>query len=203
MRKCPALQLEFFNAKEQFLKALEGVRQDAEKERITGSLLKQVFYERQLKRLPDVKDYRHGHQLQRYTLRDGHACVKPPINSERTYTTIEPLRALFKSEVKRLGERLAMPKAIMERQPFPAAGLASRIMGDGYAAEAFDAARSHRLFSPRKSSAAARKGAFGSITRPWATTPTAGRAMSSSCAPARRATARRMPRGCPTTSPSG
>lgn len=123
----PGVKLTYFDAKDVFFKALEGVRPDAEKERITGSLLKQVFYD-QLRDFPDVKTIVLGTNYNDTLY--GHATpVTPPIHSERRYTTVEPIRALFKSEVKRLGERLAMPKSILDRQPFPAAGLASRIMG--------------------------------------------------------------------------
>jgi len=123
----PGMQLRFTDARNDFLKALEGVRADAEKERIVSSLLKEVFY-RQLNDYPDVKTIVLGTNYND-TLYGMPMPVKPPIHSEREFVAIEPIRALFKSEVKRLGERLAMPKSILDRQPFPAAGLASRIMG--------------------------------------------------------------------------
>jgi GMP synthase (glutamine-hydrolysing) len=126
-QEIPGIRLRFTEAQDTFLKALEGVRQDAEKERITGSLLKQVFYE-QLKDFPDVKAIVLGTNYND-TLYGNAMPVTPPLHSKHAYATIEPIRALFKSEVKRLGERLSMPRSIMDRQPFPAAGLASRIMG--------------------------------------------------------------------------
>ena len=121
------IHLQFTQAQPLFLKALEGVRQEAEKERIVSSLLKQVFYE-QIKDYPGVKtivlgtnynDALYGHLMP----------IKPPVQSEETYAAIEPIHALFRSEVKRIGEKLSIPKSIMGRQPFPVAGLASRIMG--------------------------------------------------------------------------
>jgi GMP synthase (glutamine-hydrolysing) len=126
-REMPGVNLRFTEAQDLFLRALEGVRADLEKERIVSSLLKQVFYE-QLREFSDVKTIVIGTNYND-TLYGLPTPVKPPVHSEREYVTVEPIRALFKSEVKRLGERLSMPKSIMERQPFPAAGLASRIMG--------------------------------------------------------------------------
>jgi len=126
-REMPGVELRFFDAKDVFLKALEGVRQDSEKERVAGSLLKRVFYD-QLREFPGVKTVVLGTNYND-TLYGLAVPVKPPVGTEGQYVTVEPVRALFKSEVKRLGERLALPRSIMERQPFPAAGLASRIMG--------------------------------------------------------------------------
>jgi len=126
-QEMPGIQLRFTDAQAVFLKALEGVRSDAEKERIVSSLLKEVFYE-QLNDYPDVTTIVLGTNYND-TLYGMPMPVKPPVHSDRKFITLEPIRALFKSEVKRLGTRLAMPPSIMSRQPFPAAGLASRVLG--------------------------------------------------------------------------
>lgn len=123
----PGIKLRFTQAGPLFLKALEGVRAEAEKERIVNSLLKQVFYE-QMRDFPDAAAVVLGTNYNE-TLYGQPAPGQPPLASEPRYLTLEPVSALFRSEVKRLGERLAIPKSIMERQPFPAAGLASRIVG--------------------------------------------------------------------------
>lgn len=54
--------------------------------------------------------------------------TQAPLDSR--YTVIEPLRTLFKHEVRQLGEKLGLPASIVSRQPLPQAGLALRCLGE-------------------------------------------------------------------------
>ncbi len=58
---------------------------------------------------------------------------------------IEPLRDLFKDEVRRIGRDLDMPDEILERQPFPGPGLAVRILGEVTPGRVAARRRSRRL----------------------------------------------------------
>jgi GMP synthase (glutamine-hydrolysing) len=73
---------------------------------------------------------------------------------------IEPLRTLFKDEVRSLGRVLGLPAAIVERQPFPGPGLAVRVLGD-VTAERLETVRAADAIVTREIEAASLE------TKPW------------------------------------
>ena len=77
---------------------------------------------------PDVIESGHGYAGTAANIKLHHNVGGLP--EELGFELIEPLRALFKDEVRRVGEVLGLPEAIVWRHPFPGPGLAVRIIGD-------------------------------------------------------------------------
>ena len=125
------------NAAERFLAKLAGVTEPEQKRRIIGEEFIRVF-EAEAKKIgavdflaqgtiyPDVIESGKGHAA---TIKSHHNVGGLPDYVDFK-EIIEPLRDLFKDEVRALGEALGMPRHIVWRQPFPGPGLAIRIIGD-------------------------------------------------------------------------
>src|SRR3990172_3700034 len=124
------------NAQERFLKKLEGVVDPEQKRKVIGeefirvfeeeaSKLKQVSYLVQGTLYPDVIE---SGTRAAARIKTHHNVGGLPI--EMDLKLIEPLRLLFKDEVRTLGEELGLPEEIVWRQPFPGPGLAVRIIGE-------------------------------------------------------------------------
>lgn len=124
-------------AKERFLNALKGVKDPESKRKIIGEEFIRVFEEEaakigQVKFLvqgtiyPDVVESGVGKAA---TIKSHHNVGGLPehIKFEKI---IEPLRELFKDEVRSVGMELGIPEKIVQRQPFPGPGLAIRIIGE-------------------------------------------------------------------------
>ncbi len=124
------------DAKERFLSKLAGVSEPEQKRKIIGNEFIYVF-EDEAKKIgaeyllqgtiyPDVVESGMGGSD---VIKSHHNVggLPPKIAFKGL---VEPLRKLFKDEVRRLGESLGMPKALVWRQPFPGPGLAIRILGD-------------------------------------------------------------------------
>ncbi|MEL7655206.1 MAG: glutamine-hydrolyzing GMP synthase, partial [Bacillota bacterium] len=131
------MKLVCVDAAERFLTKLKGVTEPEHKRRIIGEEFIRVF-EAEAKKIgavdflaqgtiyPDVIESGKGHAA---TIKSHHNVGGLP-DAVDFKEIIEPLRDLFKDEVRALGEALGMPRHIVWRQPFPGPGLAIRIIGD-------------------------------------------------------------------------
>ena len=128
------------DAREQFLGALAGVTDPEEKRKIIGREFIRVFEQAALDVVGDAKE--HGETvdfLVQGTLYPdvvesgggtGTANIKSHHNvgglpEDLQFTLVEPLRTLFKDEVREVGVQLGLPEAMVWRQPFPGPGSAS------------------------------------------------------------------------------
>jgi GMP synthase (glutamine-hydrolysing) len=128
-------------AQEQFLGALAGVEEPEQKRKIIGRVFIEVF-EQQAKAISSAGDVKFLAQgtlypdvIESTSVKGPSAVIKSHHNvgglPERLgFELIEPLRALFKDEVRQLGRELGLPEAFIARHPFPGPGLAVRILGE-------------------------------------------------------------------------
>jgi GMP synthase (glutamine-hydrolysing) len=126
-------------AQERFLTRLAGVTDPEEKRVIVGEEFIRVF-EEEAARLGDVRFLVQGtlysDVIESGGAEDGVAAkIKSHHNvgglpEDMRMELVEPLRLLFKDEVRRVGEELGLPERMVWRQPFPGPGLAIRIIGD-------------------------------------------------------------------------
>jgi len=125
-------------AQERFLELLAGVEDPEQKRKIIGREFIRVF-EEEARRLGDVQWLVQGTLYSDVIESGGTEGVAATIKSHHNVgglpddmkmRLVEPLRLLFKDEVRRVGEELGMPERMVWRQPFPGPGLAIRIIGD-------------------------------------------------------------------------
>ncbi len=132
------IDLRVVDASEAFLSDLAGIDDPQEKRRRIGGRFVDVFKEEAKKiggadflaqgtLYPDVIESGHGHAGQSATIKIHHNVGGLP--AELGVKLVEPLRDLFKDEVRRLGEVLGLPERIVWRHPFPGPGLAVRMLG--------------------------------------------------------------------------
>ncbi len=127
------------DARERFLAKLAGIEDPERKRIVIGHEFIDVF-ETEAAKIPGVKylvqgtlypdviesktpQSKAGHKIKSHHNVGG-------LPEQMGLSLIEPLRALFKDEVRALGRALGLPEGIVERQPFPGPGLAVRIIGD-------------------------------------------------------------------------
>jgi GMP synthase (glutamine-hydrolysing) len=133
------LNMRVVEAGEHFLSELRGVTDPEKKRKIIGRVFIEVF-EREARSIPNVTHLVQGtlypDVIESVSVRGGpSAVIKSHHNvgglPERMHLKLlEPLRELFKDEVRRLGADLHVPAPLLERQPFPGPGLAVRILGE-------------------------------------------------------------------------
>jgi GMP synthase (glutamine-hydrolysing) len=130
--------LHVVDAQEQFLSALAGVTDPQEKRRIIGHVFIDVF-KAEAKRIKGARFLAQG-TLYPDVIESGAAADGPAANikthhnvgglpMELGFELIEPLRDLFKDEVRKLGIEMGLPEDMVWRHPFPGPGLAVRCLG--------------------------------------------------------------------------
>ena len=134
------------DAKELFLRRLKGVTEPEQKRKIIGESFIEVF-EAEAKKHNTKGEIKFLAQGTLYPDVIESVSVKGPSKTIKShhnvgglpewmkFELIEPLRELFKDEVRALGRELGMPESMLMRHPFPGPGLAIRIMGEVNAAD--------------------------------------------------------------------
>ena len=117
------LKLICVDARERFLQALRGVTDPDEKRRVAESLFSELFHE-EAEKLGTIE-----YLVQGNIYSDVLGSEQPLLGPEPE-RVVEPVRRLFKGEVRELGEYLGLPEQIIYRQSFPGAGLAIRTLGE-------------------------------------------------------------------------
>lgn len=124
------------DAKERFYKALAGVKDPEQKRKIIGKGFIDVF-EEEAHKLKEIKwlgqgtiypDIIESISITGTTIKSHHNVGGLP--KEMNLKLVEPLRLLFKDEVRRVGLELGMQEHLIKRHPFPGPGLGIRILGD-------------------------------------------------------------------------
>jgi GMP synthase (glutamine-hydrolysing) len=124
------------NAKEHFYKELAGITEPEKKRKIIGKGFIDIF-DREAQKLNDVKwlaqgtiypDIIESLSITGTTIKSHHNVGGLP--AKMNLKLVEPLRLLFKDEVRKVGKELGMKEHLIKRHPFPGPGLGVRILGD-------------------------------------------------------------------------
>jgi GMP synthase (glutamine-hydrolysing) len=136
-RETMELDVRAVDAADRFLRNLRDVEDPERKRRIIGVTFIEVF-EEEAKKIPDAAFLAQGtlypDVIESISVRGPSATIKSHHNvgglpERMRLELLEPLRELFKDEVRTLGQVLGVPEPIVRRQPFPGPGLAIRIIG--------------------------------------------------------------------------
>jgi len=132
-------ELVVVRAAEEFFEALSGVADPEEKRRIVGEKFIRIF-EREARKLgsprflvqgtiyPDVVESAAPDRATAARIKSHHNVGGLP--EKMDFSLVEPLRYLFKDEVRAVGEALGLPESLVWRQPFPGPGLTVRCLGE-------------------------------------------------------------------------
>jgi GMP synthase (glutamine-hydrolysing) len=132
------LNVDGVDAGDRFLNALEGVSDPEQKRKIIGRMFIEVF-EEEAQKVKDVKWLAQGtiypDVIESVSVNGPSATIKSHHNvgglpEKMNLKVVEPLKLLFKDEVRRVGEALGVPDMILKRHPFPGPGLAIRLLGE-------------------------------------------------------------------------
>ncbi len=139
MQRHLGIDLKAVDASEEFLEALDGIIDPEEKRRRIGATFIKVF-EREAASLsgidflaqgtlyPDVIESTSHDTHNAHRIKTHHNVGGLP--ADLRFKLVEPLRYLFKDEVRAIGSELGLPDDVVHRQPFPGPGLAVRIIGE-------------------------------------------------------------------------
>jgi GMP synthase (glutamine-hydrolysing) len=132
------IPLLYVDAEKRFLKQLEGVTDPEEKRKKIGKAFIEVF-EKEARKIGRVNYLAQGtlypDVIESISWKGPSATIKSHHNvgglpEKMRLRLVEPLRELFKDEVRTLGKELGLPPDVIHRQPFPGPGLAIRIVGE-------------------------------------------------------------------------
>ncbi|HAO11133.1 MAG TPA: GMP synthase (glutamine-hydrolyzing) [Planktothrix sp. UBA8407] len=139
------IPVQYVNARERFLKQLEGINDPEEKRKLIGREFIRVFEEESVRLGPF--DYLAQGTLYPDVIESADTNVDPKsgervavkikshhnvggLPKDLRFKLVEPLRKLFKDEVRKVGRSIGLPEEIVRRHPFPGPGLAIRILGE-------------------------------------------------------------------------
>lgn len=138
LKKSFHMKIKYVDASERFLKKLKGVQDPERKRKIIGNEFIRVFDEEAMK-IKNVSFLAQGtlypDVIESVSFKGPSATIKSHHNvggllKNMKLKLIEPLRELFKDEVRVLGHELGMPDEVINRHPFPGPGLAIRCISD-------------------------------------------------------------------------
>ena len=136
-RAYPSLEIDYVDASEMFLSRMEGVSDPEQKRKIIGKTFIEVF-ENEAAKYPDASFLAQGtlypDVIESVSFAGPSVTIKSHHNvgglpEKMKMKLIEPLRELFKDEVRKVGITLNLPEELVYRHPFPGPGLAVRILG--------------------------------------------------------------------------